>query len=255
MRLKSAAAFTAMGLCAVATLAAPPVVSFENISGGPSAEGVIVRDQFWESHGVRFTNSEPGHELMLAEVGAPFKAFRGYLGNADFPFPGAQVGRFFLTDTHQGTGISPGPFVLEYRYPTARISGVFLDVNEQESWRAVAYDAAGETRGYVEIFPTLLPGSAISWSLETDSAVITRVEIRFTGRAPSGGVTFALDNIGGSAPACRADMNGDGLADFADFLSFLGAYELLAPVADFNQDGLVDFQDYLEFLAAYDAGC
>ena len=57
-----------------------------------------------------------------------------------------------------------------------------------------------------------------------------------------------------SAP-CRADLNGDGIVDFADYLEFLNLFDAMDPRVDFNGDGLVDFADYLEFLNLYDAGC
>ncbi|MCC6676881.1 MAG: hypothetical protein IT436_07040 [Phycisphaerales bacterium] len=55
--------------------------------------------------------------------------------------------------------------------------------------------------------------------------------------------------------ACRADLNGDGLVDFSDYLEFLNLYDAGDLRVDFNGDGLVDFSDYLEFLNLYDAGC
>ncbi len=54
---------------------------------------------------------------------------------------------------------------------------------------------------------------------------------------------------------CRADLTGDGLIDFTDYLEFLNRYDALDPSVDFNEDGLVDFGDYLEFLNLYEAGC
>lgn len=255
MRLTNLVPVLVAGVCTSALLAAPPVVSFESLVDGPAWEGAAITDQFWDSHGIRFRNTEPGQQMMLAKVGAPVRAFSGYLGSADEPLPGARVGEFFLTDSHFGTGPRPGPFVLEYRWPTSRISGEFLDVTGQEVWQAEAFDAAGASRGLVQIWPTLLAGSAIAWSLETDSAVITKVVVTFTGIAPPGGVTFALDNIGGSEPECLADLNFDGQVDFSDFLVFVDAYSQGSLVADFNRDGLIDFQDYLEFLSRYDAGC
>jgi len=255
MRLTEVVPVLVAGVCAGAALADPPVVSFEDFGAQSSFEGATVSDQYWDSHGIRFRNTEPGQSLALAKVGAPFRAFRGYLGSADFPYPGAKVGQYFLTDSRFGTGSTPGPFVLEYRWPTAKVSGVFIDVNERESWRAEAFDAAGVSRGAVEIFPTMLAGVAVSWSLQTDAPVITKLVVTFTGIAPPGGVTFALDDIGGSAPLCTADLNGDGMVDFADFLRFLDAYAQASAVVDFNGDGLIDFQDYLEFLGHFDAGC
>ncbi|MCC6677824.1 MAG: hypothetical protein IT436_11815 [Phycisphaerales bacterium] len=57
------------------------------------------------------------------------------------------------------------------------------------------------------------------------------------------------------AAPCRADLNGDGLVDFADYLEFLNFYDAGDLTVDFTGDGLVDFADYLEFLNLYDAGC
>lgn len=54
---------------------------------------------------------------------------------------------------------------------------------------------------------------------------------------------------------CPADLTGDGLVDFSDYLEFLNLYEAEDPRADYNRDGIVDFLDYLEFLNYYDAGC
>jgi hypothetical protein len=54
---------------------------------------------------------------------------------------------------------------------------------------------------------------------------------------------------------CAADLTGDGLVDFADYLDFLNLYDAGDPRVDYNQDGLVDFVDYLEFLNLYELGC
>lgn len=60
--------------------------------------------------------------------------------------------------------------------------------------------------------------------------------------------------------ACPADFNGDGLVDDADFVAFLGAYNLLDCAdaampencpADLGADGVVDDTDFVLFLAAY----
>jgi len=54
---------------------------------------------------------------------------------------------------------------------------------------------------------------------------------------------------------CVADLSGDGLVDFADYLEFLNRFDAQDPSVDFTGDGLVDFADYLEFLNLYEAGC
>lgn len=72
---------------------------------------------------------------------------------------------------------------------------------------------------------------------------------QYEGRRP---LAWIADLGGG---ACRADLTGDGMLDFADYLAFLGLYDVADPAADFNGDGLVDFSDYLEFLELYEQGC
>ncbi|MCC6675931.1 MAG: S8 family serine peptidase [Phycisphaerales bacterium] len=68
---------------------------------------------------------------------------------------------------------------------------------------------------------------------------------------------FALVVSGGvlASDECAADLNGDGLVDFSDYLQFLTLYDAADLAVDFNGDGMVDFSDYLEFLTLYDAGC
>ncbi len=57
------------------------------------------------------------------------------------------------------------------------------------------------------------------------------------------------------APACPADLTGDGNLDFFDVSAFLNAYNAMDPAADFTGDGNYDFFDVSAFLNAYNAGC
>ncbi len=66
------------------------------------------------------------------------------------------------------------------------------------------------------------------------------------------GESFVLDITVGR---CPADLNGDGVADFFDYLDFVAAMDAGEPGADFNGDQVVDFFDYLDFVQALDAGC
>jgi hypothetical protein len=54
---------------------------------------------------------------------------------------------------------------------------------------------------------------------------------------------------------CRADLTGDGLLDFFDFLEFQDAFAAGVPQADFTNDGEFDFFDFLAFQNALGAGC
>jgi probable HAF family extracellular repeat protein len=55
--------------------------------------------------------------------------------------------------------------------------------------------------------------------------------------------------------ACRADFNGDGIANSQDFFDFLSAFFQQAASADFNADGTVNSQDFFDFLGAFFGGC
>lgn len=58
-----------------------------------------------------------------------------------------------------------------------------------------------------------------------------------------------------TAPACPADISGDGLLNFFDLSQFLAAFSAGDLTADFNKDGIVDFFDISAFLGAFVAGC
>lgn len=69
------------------------------------------------------------------------------------------------------------------------------------------------------------------------------------GGSSGGNETWELTEI------CLADLTGDEIVDFTDYLAFLNLLEAQDPRADFNGDGMIDFSDYLVFLIHYDAGC
>jgi len=50
-------------------------------------------------------------------------------------------------------------------------------------------------------------------------------------------------------------VNSDGVLDFFDVSSFLGAYAAQSSSADLNNDGIWDFFDVSIFLSAFAQGC
>ena len=54
---------------------------------------------------------------------------------------------------------------------------------------------------------------------------------------------------------CRADMNGDGVVNTQDVITFLGFWALKDPAADWNGDGTVNTLDFLAFLNEWVEGC
>ena len=75
--------------------------------------------------------------------------------------------------------------------------------------------------------------------------------------APVGFVTKVL-NTGTElivGQTCKADLTLDGVLDFFDISSFLGAFTAMHPSADFTEDGVFDFFDISAFLSSFSTGC
>jgi len=68
-------------------------------------------------------------------------------------------------------------------------------------------------------------------------------------------VTLICPNGGCDAPACPADLTGDGTLDFFDVALFLQLTSEQEPAADFDGNGVFNFFDVQAFLQAFSAGC
>ncbi|MCC5823666.1 MAG: proprotein convertase P-domain-containing protein [Phycisphaerales bacterium] len=58
-----------------------------------------------------------------------------------------------------------------------------------------------------------------------------------------------------TAPACPADINGDGKLNFFDFAAFITLFNAGDPAADINGDGELNFFDVAAYLNLFNAGC
>lgn len=68
----------------------------------------------------------------------------------------------------------------------------------------------------------------------------------------NGTISVALSGTGIFIPANpRADFNGSGVIDFADFLGFAGAFGTNDATYDINENGSVDFSDFLIFVQSF----
>ena len=92
-----------------------------------------------------------------------------------------------------------------------------------------------------------------SMTVPSNDAALARRVVRVSSIAMTGSIADSVRvplTIG-----CRADFNGDGVADFFDYLDFVDALSNGLHSADFNHDGKIDFLDYLDFESALSAGC
>jgi len=174
-------------------------IDFETIDGQEPVDGQAISDQFLREYGVRFA-LETGGVPVLAEVGEPQTAFAGPGGAADTPAPGADAGRFFLTDDGQVVS-APLPVIISFARPVAGVSGTILDIDAEEAFTIEAVDAAGTVLGSMELGPNGVDGAASTWALSFEDQVIDRIVVRFSGTFTEGvGVGWALDNLSFDCP-------------------------------------------------------
>ncbi|MCC6676651.1 MAG: hypothetical protein IT436_05860 [Phycisphaerales bacterium] len=109
-------------------------------------------------------------------------------------------------------------------------------------------------------------GASLAYQWRRDGAPVagaTGVSLEVAASAATAGVyDVVVSNACASsvsAPARlvlrSADLNGDLVTDFTDYLDFLNRFDAEDETVDFNGDGLVDFADYLEFLNLYSGIC
>jgi hypothetical protein len=109
------------------TQAATSVITFEQVPGDVPREGLVISDQFRDTHGVIF-RFEDGSPVILAKVGPPVKGFLGppNHSSADRPAANQNVGKYFLTRQY---GSTPPPLLIIYDRPVDGVSGELLDVD------------------------------------------------------------------------------------------------------------------------------
>jgi len=59
----------------------------------------------------------------------------------------------------------------------------------------------------------------------------------------------------GEAPACPADVNGDGMLNILDFVAFQALFSQQDAGADCNGDGLFNVLDFTCFQSVFNVGC
>ncbi len=100
-----------------------------------------------------------------------------------------------------------------------------------------------------------------AWEMWTDAPGVDRTEPLYIVFAQGEGaaeidaaVAWVEDNL--LAPACVADMNGDGVLNFFDVSVFMGLFNAQDPRADLAAPfGVWNFFDVSAFIGAYNGGC
>lgn len=152
--------------------------------------------------------------------------------------------------------ISAVPGELVVRYPTVINCGnaeatIDVTMSDTAGWLASTFALTGQGLGVMDSVPFEAAVQVPPDAEPGDSTTIT-----FTATAPGTAASETVTMIVRVGEfECRADLNGDGIVDFGDYLEFLNLFAAQDPRVDFNGDGVVDFADYLEFLNLYEQGC
>ena len=174
-------------------------ITFENIPGiGEPFEGMEISTQFLETAGVSFS-LEGGGFPHIAKVGSPATAFGGWPNHKgpDTPAPGQDIGSFFLTDDGVLAGLTSPALIVTYSSPTAKASGVILDIDLGERFTIQPLDDTGSVLDTVTISagdPGTGDGIATPWSIDLGDSEI--YSIRFEGsRTTPGAFGLGFDNF------------------------------------------------------------
>tara|TARA_R110000744_G_C19363452_1_gene561642 strand:+ start:812 stop:2176 length:1365 start_codon:yes stop_codon:yes gene_type:complete len=130
--------------------------------------------------------------------------------------------------------------------------GAYLDEdNGRSSGSAYLFDAS--TGGQIT---KLLPSDGTSHDhFGLSVAIDNGVVVVGAQRGAENGIGSGTGYLFSTPSLCSADLSGDGILDFIDFIVFLDAFLSQNPQADFNNDGQYNYFDIIAFLTSFAEGC
>jgi gliding motility-associated-like protein len=179
------------------TYGQPPIlINFEEIPNDNPSEGLILDGQFLDEFGISFS-IEGGGNPVLAEIGSPATAFESSFGD-DTPAPDQEIGRFFLTDDGNLSGLESPPLLITADSPLQFIGGVILDIDFGEVFTLEAFDGDGNLLQTIVLDannPDAGDGIATPWRFEVNNCAGIR-SVRIDGEREREGVFgLGVDNI------------------------------------------------------------
>ena len=89
-------------------------------------------------------------------------------------------------------------------------------------------------------------------SIDIDNGVVVVGAFRDDDHGLNSGSSYLFSLPGAD---CEADLNGDGVVDTRDFITYLNAWANREPIADWNEDGIINTQDFIAYLNDWVVGC
>jgi len=206
-----------------------------NTTGTPDTnQSLFINDGDDADKGAAFTDLQGDGQVEIGFGGDPSTVFTydgmslSQIYTANPPFAGPQDFRFFDVDADGDEDMAEIHFSGGRAHIYLNREGV-LDTNP--TW---SYDASevGNALAFGDLNGDGRADLALGYAGDTSIRVF-----------------FA------QAPACPADLTGDGNLDFFDVSAFVNAFAAMDPQADFTDDGVFDFFDVSAFVNAFSAGC
>jgi hypothetical protein len=185
------------------------IVDFESIPTGSLSEGLTISNQYLASQGMSFRLKGGGTPTLVqrGDQGIGAAAFVSSSKNVADSLNDENVGgQFFLADDLTNGNIPP-TLIIDLNDPMANFSMSIYDIESRadgtyEAWRLSFYDLSDNLINFMDIdvnSPMASDGVATPVSFGTVGAMMSRVELEYTGTAVAPGIGW--DDFATSAVA------------------------------------------------------
>ncbi|NNE16452.1 MAG: hypothetical protein HKN51_15835, partial [Saprospiraceae bacterium] len=117
-------------------------IDFESFPNQTPTAGLVLSDQYKDAFGLSFSLETGGFPVLADVGGAAAEAFGSAWGN-DTPRPSVDIGKFFLTDDGQLSGLTSPAIILDFEVPIDSFAGCILDMDFEEFFIIQALDEFG----------------------------------------------------------------------------------------------------------------
>lgn len=179
--------------------AIPTTINFEagNAPGFTPTNGLVITNQFEQSHGVIFNNNSGSPAVHIVQTGGTAAAFGSSAGNDTLLSGQPNIGSFFIAGGTDSNFAAPFDFTLTFTQGVKHVSGLFFDLEvSSERITAQIFNQSGavlQTVTQASFSPTG-DGIATPWSFDRSSDDI--FSLRIQAFQTSGGlIGTGIDNI------------------------------------------------------------
>ncbi len=163
---------------------APSLIDFELLPDGTRPkEGLVIDDQYWMSHGVRFKRENGGFP-QIAQVGSPLTGWRCKQSGCSDSEDGVrgegaeQIGQYALTDDGEVKS-NAQVVIVEYANPVSQASGILIDIDGGDEWLVEGLDSSSNVidSWNFRSNDSTYSGKGVLWSLSASLPTIVSIRM------------------------------------------------------------------------------